>query len=147
MELTQIMSENCISFDKELSNKQEVFEYLIDELFHEGVISSKEAFMEAVLYRETLSETGLTDGIAIPHGKDLCVQRAFIAYVRLKEAITWESIDGKPIQHVFLLAIPELSEDDLHIRMISQLARSLIKQDVIQKISGATVAKELLEVI
>lgn len=147
MELTQIMSVNCISFDQLLTTKQEVFEYLIDQLYEEGVISSKDQFLDAVLYRETLSETGLTDGIAIPHGKDDCVKKAFIAYVRLQDAIPWESIDDQPIKHVFLLAIPSKSEDDMHIRMISQLARSLIKQDVISKINEATAAKELLEVI
>lgn len=147
MELTQIMNEHCISFDQVLKSKHDVFEYLIEQLYQEGVISSKKIFMNAVLYRETLSETGLTQGIAIPHGKDDCVNKAFIAYVRLAKEIPWESIDGNPIKHVFLLAIPQNSKDDMHIRMISQLARSLIKPEVIIKINESTAASELLKVI
>lgn len=147
MELSKIMSEGCISFDEELNTKQEVFNYLINCLYEQKVIDSKEAFLDAVLYRESLSETGLTDGIAIPHGKASCVRKAFIAYVRLQKPIPWESIDGLPVQHIFMLAIPEQSQDDVHIKMISQLARSLIKADVIEKINEAKAAKELLEVI
>mgnify|MGYP002508427006 CR=1 FL=1 len=36
---------------------------------------------------------------------DATVSKAAIAYVRLAVPIEWESMDGKPVRHVFLLAI------------------------------------------
>lgn len=144
MDISTLMNENCLSFDVELQSKEDVFQYLSEQLFQEQYISSKEEFLTALYYRESLSETGLGDGIAIPHGKTDCVEKAGIAFVRLRNAIPWESLDGKPISYVFMLAIPHQGGDDAHIRMISELARSLIRPKVIQKLSVTNSAKELL---
>lgn len=146
MELSEILKESCISFDVDLSTKEAVFDYLINQFYQVGIIDSKEAFKQAVYHREGLSETGLSEGIAIPHGVDQSVHIAAIAYVRLLHPITWESIDNQPVKHIFLLAIP-CKGDDTHIRMISQLARSLIKKEVIEQINHAKAASDLLCVI
>lgn len=147
MNLSELMNKNTISFDIELKDKNEVFDYLINQLYENNSIASKETFKEAVCFRETLSETGLGEGIAIPHGKSATVNKASIAFVRLHDGIAWESLDDKPIQYVFLLAIPETSQDNQHIRMISELARSLIRQDVIGAVKNADDAETLLRVI
>ena len=147
MNLNTIMNEKCISFDISLKTKEEVFDYMINQLYEYGAIKSKEKFLNAVLYRESLSETGLSEGIAIPHGKDDSVIKEAIAYVRLKEAIEWESLDDKPVKHIFLLAIPNKEGDDSRIRMMSQLARSLLKNEVIERINNAKVADDLLEIL
>lgn len=146
MGVSELLKASCISFDVSLNSKDEVFEYLINQLYEAGAIGSKATFLEAVKYRETLSETGLGEGIAIPHGKSDAVLHAAIAFVRLKEAILWESLDDKPVQYVFLLAIPN-SGDDQHIRIISQLARSLIKEPVIAAIKNADNPETLLEAL
>lgn len=147
MELLQVIKEECISFDVDLSTKEEVFEYLVNQLLEVDVISSKEDFLKALYYRETLSETGIGDGIAIPHGKEDCVNQASIAFVRLLRPIKWESLDNKPVQFVFLLAIPNSENNNIHIRMLSELARSLIKKEVIEKIEKAKTTEEFLQVI
>ena len=147
MELSEIMKQECISFDIKLKTKEKVFEYLANQLFDSEVISSKNEFIDALMYRETLSETGIGDGIAIPHGKHRCVKEASIAFVRLEKPIEWESLDDKPVQFIFLLAIPEGDNDNIHIRMLSELARSLIKKEVVEKVSKAKTSSELLNVI
>lgn len=147
MNLNNIMNEKCISFDISLKTKEEVFDYMINQLYEYGAIKSKEKFLNAVLYRESLSETGLSEGIAIPHGKDDSVIKEAIGYVRLKEAIEWESLDDKPVKHIFLLAIPNKEGDDIRIRMMSQLARSLLKNEVIERINNAKVADDLLKIL
>lgn len=147
MELSQIIEEGCISFDVDLHTKEEVFEYLVNQLLEVDVISSKEKFLKALYYRETLSETGIGGGIAIPHGKDDCVNQASIAFVRLLRPIEWESMDDKPVQFVFLLAIPNSENNEIHLRMLSELARSLIKKEVIEKVEKAKTSEEFLKVI
>lgn len=144
MDLSTIMKEGCITFDVDLKSSQEVFSYLINQFYNNRIISSKESFLASVLYRETLSETGIGDGIAIPHGKNDSVIEAGIAFVRLKHPIKWPSIDEKPAEFVFLLAIPNHNDNNQHIQMISELARNLIRRDVIEKIKYAQTASELL---
>ena len=147
MDISMLMDQSNIFFDLDLKSKQEVFEFLAKHFLTSGYISSKEAYIKAVEYRETLSETGLGEGIAIPHGKDASVVKAGIAFVRLKQPIIeWESMDDAPVQYVFLLAIPEKGEANEHIRMISELARKLIHHEVIQAIKQAANAQALLTV-
>lgn len=144
MDITTLMNKSCISFDQSLSSKEEVFQYLSEQLYLAGYISSKELFLDALYYRESLSETGLGDGIAIPHGKADCVKRAGIAFVRLQDDIAWESLDDKPIKYVFMLAIPQQGGDNEHIKMISELARSLIRPEIIEKVAHTASSNELL---
>lgn len=147
MLLRQLISKHCMSFDVDLKTKEEVFHYLGQQLLDSGYIETEEDYFKAVCYRETLSATGLGDGIAIPHGKSSCVKKAGIAFVRLKQPIAWESLDDGDVTYVFLLAIPEGREDEIHIRMISELARCLIKTEVIEKVKNAHDANELLDVL
>lgn len=74
MDLKKITSEKLITIDCNLNSKHEVISFLVDKLYQEGKISSKEKFLEAVLAREELSETGISDGVAIPHGKSEVVK-------------------------------------------------------------------------
>ena len=70
--------------------------------------------------------------------------------MRLSHPLAWESIDDGPVRHVFLLAIPPRDDggrDSVHIRMLSTLARSLIRPGVISGIEGARGAGELLDAL
>ena len=68
-------------------------------------------------------------------------------HVRTKKEIEWESIDGKKIKYIFLLAIPNNTKDDVHIKMLSELARSLMDQNVISKLEYVETADELLNLL
>ena len=146
MELKELLDESCIAMDVPLQKKSEVLDAMTESLYEAGIITDKKQFREAVEYRESLSETGLEDGIAIPHGVDTCVNRAAISYVRLREPIEWESMDGKPIQHVFLLAIPA-DGDKTHIRMLSELAMMLVRKEARTALNQIQTRQELYEIL
>lgn len=146
MELRTLLHENCISIDLPLENKQDVFRLCADELFDSGVIDNQEDFVEALNDRETLSETGLEDGIAISHGISPCVRQAAIAYIRLSEPIEWESMDGTPVRPIFLLAIPQ-DGGKVHIRLLSELALKLMHQDVKNGLNRVKTREELYQIL
>lgn len=148
MYLNTLIDEKNIFFDLDLKTKSQVFQFLADKLYRTGYIDSVDEFVKAVEYRETLSETGLGEGIAIPHGKALTVKKPGIAFIRLKEPIyEWETLDDVPIRFIFLLAISQNNENNEHIRMLSELARCLIRKNVIEKIKSAANASELLDIL
>lgn len=147
MELTEVLSKENISFNVDINSREEVFDYLIDRLYDTGIILDKKEFKEAVLYRETLSETGLGGNIAIPHGKSAVVTKPGISFVRLQQEVLWPSLEGETAQYIFLLAIPENNENNEHIKLISQLTRSLIKEEVITAIKNVNSPEALLEIL
>lgn len=146
MNLRELLNESCISIDLPLESKDEVFQTLSQNLKDAGIVEDSARFRKAVEYRETLSETGLEDGIAIPHGIDSSVRQAAIAYVRLEHPIEWESMDGNPVRHIFLLAIPE-SGDKVHIRMLSQLATQLIRKETRSALNNIRTKEELYQIL
>lgn len=147
MKIEEIINEKYIYLDEDLNDKGEVFDFLINKLYILEAITDKEKFMDAVLYRETLSATGLLDGVAIPHGVSDVVKMPSVIYVRTKQTVKWETIDDNYVKHIFLLAIPENSEDNLHIKMISELARSLIKHETILLLSQAKDSKQIMHIL
>lgn len=67
----------------------------------------------------------MESGIAIPHGKTSAVARPSLAFGRSAWGLDFGAGDGTPSDLIFLIAAPK-GEDDLHLRVLSRIARKLI---------------------
>ena len=95
----------------------------------EGRVTDRSAFVDVVLAREKeTGGTGMESGIAIPHGKSSAVTRASVAFGRSAVGVDFGAEDGTAADLIFLIAAPE-GQDDLHVTLLSRLARKLIHQD------------------
>ncbi len=90
----------------EASSKKRVFEQagLLFENHH-GIARSQ--VYDALFAREKLGSTGLGQGIAIPHGRIKGLKEARGAFMRLAAPVQFDAPDGKPVNHVFVLLVPE----------------------------------------
>lgn len=131
MELKQLTSENLIALNLDAKDKLDAIKQLVDMLYKEKKITSKEEFLKAVLDREKLSPTGIEAGLAIPHGKSDFVKEASFAIATLKKPLTdWESIDeSNKVDLVFLLAIPSAESGSTHIELLSELMTRISNDD------------------
>lgn len=62
--------------------------------------------VRALLEREALGSTGMGQGTAIPHARLASVREPAGFVVRLRKAVDFESIDGRPVSIVCLLLLP-----------------------------------------
>lgn len=93
-----------------------------------GRLSDSPAYVDAVMAREDeTGGTGMESGIAIPHGKSSAVSRASVAFGRSAVGVDFGTEDGTKADLIFLIAAPE-GEDDLHVTLLSRLARKLIHE-------------------
>jgi nitrogen PTS system EIIA component len=71
--------------------------------------------------RERLASTGIGHGVAIPH----CRSNAFVApraaFLRLTAPIDFAARDGRPVDLVFAMCVPEDLEQQ-HLRTMAELA-------------------------
>lgn len=76
--------------------------------------------------REALGSTGIGNGVAVPHVKGPEVEAMTLVLGRSVRGIEFQSIDGRPVQILFLLTAPaDAAEDHLRcLRWISGLARN-----------------------
>jgi len=67
---------------------------------------------DAILKREELGSTGMGSGVAIPHARFRDLRKPFGLLARLRKPIDFDSVDGRPVDIVFLLLAPVAPESD-----------------------------------
>lgn len=105
----------------------------IDELARlleaDGRVTDRATYVAAVLAREEeTGGTGMESGIAIPHAKSPVVTRPSVAFGRSANGVDFGAEDGTPADLIFLIAAPE-GADDVHVTLLSRLARRLIHEE------------------
>ncbi|MDC0222054.1 PTS sugar transporter subunit IIA [Gammaproteobacteria bacterium] len=75
----------------------------------------------AIMAREQLGSTALGNGIAVPHCRVPHCETIIGALITLENAIDFDAIDGKKVDLIFLLIVPEEKTDD-HIKVLGGLA-------------------------
>jgi len=98
-----------------------------------------------LLKREGLGSTGTGGGVAIPHARIPGLKKPFGTLVRLKHAIDFDAIDGKPVDIVFLLLLPAQSGDPLNA--LACVARKLRDPQAVQRLRSAVDDEELYRAI
>ncbi|WP_411168355.1 fructose-specific PTS transporter subunit EIIC [Clostridium sp. MB05] len=149
MDLKKMTNNNLILLNQKCSNKKEVIKKLVERLYDDNIISSKEEFLQAVMEREAHSPTGLERGVAIPHGKSTTVKKAAFAVARLEKPIMdWESVtDDNNVDLVFLLAIPKAEEGSTHLKLLAELSSALMYEDFTTNLKKAKNSKEFIEAL
>lgn len=146
MNLASLTKEDLVFLDLPLTDKEQIIKKLVDALYENEILSSKEEFFQAVMDREKVSATGLEAGLAIPHGKSKAVKEAAFAVARLQSpAVNWESLNpDNQVKLVFLLAIPEAEAGSTHLTVLSELSKRLMDHEFVNQLMNAKTAKDFL---
>ena len=124
MNLTDILSPKAIKVPLVARDKKAVIDELVDLLDDIGLIEDPAALKQAVWEREQQRSTGIGDGLAIPHGKSNCTKNLVMAVGRPAEPIDFDSLDGKKVRLVVLLASPPQRIAD-HIQALGKISRMM----------------------
>ncbi|MBX8938780.1 PTS sugar transporter subunit IIA [Enterococcus gilvus] len=144
-EIRDVLKPAFISFDLQATDKQAAISELANTFVSEGVVTNESVYLKAVMKREEESTTGIGFGVAIPHGKSAAVTEPSLAFGRSQAGIQYDSMDGKPVHLMFLIAVPETSNDE-HLRILSKLSRKLMHEDVRQKLMTVTNIEEIYQI-
>lgn len=142
--LSELIEEDTIKLDLNVNSKNEAIEALVDLLFSNKLVKSKEGFLKDVYMREEQGLTGIGNGIAIPHGKSEAVNKTSITIGRLNKAVEWETLDEKPVETVILFAVKESDKNNLHLKILAKIAGALADENTCEKVKKANNAKEII---
>ena len=95
-----------------------------------------DAVASALLKREALGSTGTGGGVAVPHARLVGIDKPFGMLVRLARAIDFESIDGRPVDLVFLLLLPEKAQG-AQLNALACAARALRDPEAVRDMRRA----------
>jgi PTS system fructose-specific IIC component len=125
--------------------KKSVIGRLVSRLADAGRTHDTEGLVAAAMAREEQSATGLPGGIAIPHCRSPYVDTASIAFARLNPAVDFGAPDG-PADLAFLIAAPEAGGAE-HMKLLSSLARALVRKDFVEALRNASTSGEVVELV
>ena len=146
MKINQLLNSENILLNLKCSNKEEVIKQMAKSLEDTEVISSLEGFIIDINKREEEYSTGIGNGFAIPHAKSKYANKASIAFAKTEELIEYNSLDDKPVNVFFMLAVPKDGNQE-HLKIISTLARKLMNKEVRNNIKRVTSKEELINIL
>ena len=123
MPLTELVTPNAVIPALKVNGKKQA----IQELSARAAKltgQSERLIFETLTQREKLGSTGVGNGIAIPHGKLPKLEKLSGLFARLERPIDFESLDGQPVDLIFLLLAPEGAGAD-HLKALAKVARLL----------------------
>lgn len=141
--IEEILNKEMMIFDLKSKDKSSVLKELIKPLAAKGAIDDEGKFLDVVLKREEEYSTGIGMGVAIPHGKSSLVKKPSLVFGKSKDGIDYNSMDGKPAHLFFLIAAPENS-DDLHLKILAKLSRSLMHEEVRDELNKAETYEDVV---
>jgi PTS system nitrogen regulatory IIA component len=107
---------------------------------------SADALGAEVVKRDELGSTGIGGGVCIPHARMREVPRPHGVLVRLRQPIEFHAVDARPVDVVFLLALPA-SQQLAQLNALACVARKLRDPEVLREVRAAQSAAALYAAI
>lgn len=136
MDLSDLLAPGGIFPAFEATSKKQA---LLDLSAHAAEITELDARMiyDTLLQRERLGSTGLGRGIAVPHVKLKGLSGIVCLFARLSKPIDFESLDGEPVDLIFLLLAPDHAGGD-HLKALARISRLVREPAALERLRAAT---------
>ncbi|MGE4372420.1 MAG: PTS IIA-like nitrogen regulatory protein PtsN [Xanthobacter sp.] len=145
MPLADLLVPNAVFPMLRASSKKQLLQELAQHAASLIDRDQREIF-ETLLERERLGSTGVGNGIAIPHGKLKDLDKLLGMFARLEKPIDFDSLDGQPVDLVFLLLAPEAAGAD-HLKALARVARLLRDSDMVEKLRATRDANTMFNLL
>ncbi len=120
-----IMPENII-LEPAVSYRDDLFSLMAKQLASSGFISENEVgtVCIALREREEKGSTAIGNGLAIPHARIDSLEHVVGAFARVSDVDGFNSIDGAPVNFVFLILSPT-DQQTQHFEALSTISRMM----------------------
>ena len=146
MRLTEILKVENIKVPLEAKTKADAIAELVNVLAASGEVTDAKKVLDSVLERESTRTTGIGNGLAIPHGKCAGAAHLVMAIGRPATPIDFQSIDGRPVNLIWLLASPP-DQTGPHIHALARISRLMTIDRFRQALVAAQTSQQLFDAI
>ncbi len=144
--MSDLITPELVTLDTDLgTERSSVIRYLAEQVAAQGRSTEVDGLYADALARENKTSTGVPGGIAIPHCRSTAVTDATLAMARLAPPVDFGAKDG-PADLVFFIAAPD-GADQEHLKLLSKLARSLIKKDFTASLRAARTPADVVALV
>lgn len=139
--LSLIVNENVIYPNLEFTTRDEVLNYMCDQLEKHHYVTSQ--YKESVFQREKIMSTDLGNLVAIPHGSEKEIIEPRIAIATLKNPIKWSEND---VSIIFLIAV-NMNNPQVTKNILKDLYAIIDNRNMLQAFIHAKDKKEIINYI
>lgn len=146
MDIETILSPECATIAAPGTSKKRALE-LISQLASQRYTDiNPQQLFESLLAREKMGSTGIGKGIALPHGRLPNVDHAIAVFVKCDEPIPFDAIDGKPVDLLFALFVPE-DNCKQHLSTLASMAKVLDNKDICRSLRKSADDHEIYQLV
>lgn len=144
--MSELITPDLVLLDRDLgATSENVIHHLAATVYAQGRATTAEDLAQDALAREAKNATGIPGGIGIPHCRSEAVTQASLVMARLAPAVDFGAKDG-PADIIFFIAAPS-GADQAHLKLLSKLARSLMKKPFVASLREARTEDEIVNIV
>lgn len=148
MKITEFLSEEMVLIGIKPESKTNLCEIVVDHLISRSVISKgrRQILIDKIMERESLSSTGIGDGVAIPHASGESIDKMIVAIAQIPDGMDFASIDDKPVNLVFMIIGSE-RVPRVHLRLLATIVRACKNRELVKSLKEADESKKVFDLI
>ena len=148
--LHRYLDASLISIHSPISSRKKLLQEMA-RLLSQALPESLEENVEkevyhALLEREKLGNTGIGNGVALPHSRMERADNAIIAIITLENAIDYDSLDRQAVDVAFGLLVPQNATQE-HLQIIANIARMMSQEGNRSALLDMTSPEQTIELI
>jgi PTS system nitrogen regulatory IIA component len=145
MLLREFFTADAVRLPLRATTKDEVLAELVGLLATDD--KSGDTLLKMLKRREALGSTGVGRGVAVPHCRSLVVNRLQLAYGYSPQGIAFDSTDGLPVHHVFMIVAPPNEMSNQYLPTLGKIAQLAKEPGVPELLSRLTTPDEFFQLL
>ena len=129
------------------TEKYAVFDEILDAVYRDRPIFSKEQAREFIKNRERMMTCSFSKGVAFPHARVGVLNNPMVVAAISRKGIDFQCGDDEPVRLIFLILTP-FKEPAMQLKLLAELAaianNNVVKERLLKAKSGAEIAEILL---
>lgn len=144
--LNDYLDTDQVLVKSEIISKKKLLEEMAKVLSQRLPDAKEKDIYHCLLEREKLGNTGVGNGVALPHSRSELTKTAVIAIITLNDPIDYDSIDKKPIDVAFGLLVPTEATSE-HLNLLASIAKIMSDNEKKVQLSSATTSQQAIQLI
>ena len=148
MSIGDYLDPRAVSLGLQSNSKDDVLRELVNLIPElQNRAAEQLSLWQALADREKLHTTAVGEGLAFPHARNAMgnlIKRPVIVVGRHNAGVAWGAADSKPVQLLFMLAAPSLTE---HLHLLGLMSRILRNAKVREELLRATTPEQVIEIL
>lgn len=146
MQIKNILTLERTLFGVPGGSKKRVLEYFSTFIAQQIPQLDAEEVFSRLIARERLGSTGIGEGVALPHCRISHCNEAIGTFIRLRDKIDFDAIDGQQVDLIFLLLVPE-EANEVHLQTLALLAERFANEELRRELRKTDQPEQLYRLI